>query len=454
MTSCYFCALCVLPLRAAEPPQVSIELSQMEQLALQNSPLYQSALQDARAAESRAEAMHGPVYPRLSIDGSYRYITVVPELSLQAGPLSVHQKLGDNTNYSVGPTLSWTAFDGGAVSNSYGSALSDAKAKEQEAEAVRRQQLLLCRTLYFQLTLASEQLVVLSNSVNLSNTQYDDITKQVRAGAKSRIDQLSAHQELLSRQQQLSRAQSDMAAALRELAAITGTTPVLPETCIPADKRVSGLLLQDTVKPTIITQIDAVDNLLSRFAGYSGSKLWEAHPSLVASQKLAESAHYAIMSADSAFWPRLQLTARTSLDYPNTMVLETINQNTFGANLSWSLFEGNGDRNRAASYHSQELSAQARREQISRSLFCDWAKAHDQLTALNRQRELAAQAASEADELAAIAYKSYRAGSLTYLELQNANYKVLEAKLQLARVQIQLLTTEAVLASLTSKEQP
>jgi outer membrane protein TolC len=136
------------------------------------------------------------------------------------------------------------------------------------------------------------------------------------------------------------------------------------------------------------------------------------------------------------------------------MVLETINQNTFGANLSWSLFEGNGDRNRAASYHSQELSAQARREQISRSLFCDWAKAHDQLTALNRQRELAAQAASEADELAAIAYKSYRAGSLTYLELQNANYKVLEAKLQLARVQIQLLTTEAVLASLTSKEQP
>ncbi len=436
-----------LPLYAAEPATVMVSLAQTEKLTLENSSQYQAALNDAKAAHYRADALHGPVYPRLSIEGSYRYITVVPQLNVKAGPLAIDQKLGDNTNYSVGPTLAWTAFDGGAVRNSYGSAMSDANAKEQEAEAVKRQQLLVCRTLYFQLTLASEQLVVLSNSVNLSGTQYDDITKQVKAGAKSRIDQLSAHQELLSRQQQLTRAQADMAGALRELAALTGGTPALPGTCIPLDKRVSGLTLKDTVEPNIITQIDPVDDLLSRFSRYDEGTLWEAHPTLMEAQKLIESAHYAAAAADAAFWPRLQLTARTSLDYPNTMVLETINQNTLGANLSWSLFEGNADKDRAAGYRSQELSAQARREQIARGLFRDWAKAHDQLTALKRQRTMAAQAASEAGELAGISYRSYRAGALTYLELQTANYQVLEAELQLARVQIQLLINEAILAS-------
>jgi outer membrane protein TolC len=210
--------------------------------------------------------------------------------------------------------------------------------------------------------------------------------------------------------------------------------------------------LQETVKPTIIIQIDTVDGLLSSFARYADGKLWSEHPSLVSAQRLAESVRFSAAAARSAFWPRLQLSARTSLDYPNTMVPETINQNTFGANLSWPLFDGFADRNRLESLKSQELSVQARQEQLARSLFRDWAKARDQLAALNGQMVLAKQAAFEAKELASITYRSYRAGALTYLELNNANYKVLEAELQLAKVQIQILMNQAVLASLTSTE--
>ena len=54
-----------------------------------------------------------------------------------------------------------------------------------------------------------------------------------------------------------------MAAALRELAALTGPTPPLPETCIPLDKRVVGQQLGNMVAPTIITEIDSVAELLA-----------------------------------------------------------------------------------------------------------------------------------------------------------------------------------------------
>jgi outer membrane protein TolC len=441
--------LTAVSLSAADIPAYILRLSDQEGLAVSSSKKLSAAEHDAAAANFRAKVQNAQTLPRLTLEGSYSYVTTVPELALPL-PGGLKERLGDNPNYSVGPIVRWTLFDKGSLSDSYLSALSAARSKEFEAEGVRRQILLSVRSAYFQLALAGEQIVLYADALKLSQNQYKDISVQVRAGNKSRKDELSAHQDVLTRREQLSQAQADMAAALRDLSALTGVA-YSSTTFIPVDTRLIDNFPAEAIQPTISVATDPLDTLLTKFDGFRGSHVWENHPDLQSLSELAESARLAAKSTRENLWPRLQVSAKSSIDYPNGPVIESFNQNTFGAALTFPLFEAGSTKNRSNDSLEQEQAARLREGQQKTDFTRDWDKTLDQLVNLDQQRRLSEEASIEAGELARITFQSYKSGGATYLEVQNANYGELGSKIQVARIKAQTLMNLAVLASLAQE---
>ena len=135
---------------SARAAEFGVTLKAAEESALAVSNQYRSAKFSAEAASAAAAAAGSLLYPRLSLEGSLRYNEVVPAIAMPAA-LGGGRPLGDNWNYSLGPSASWILYDGGALRFVYESAGASAASRSAETENIRRQIILKARTAYFQL---------------------------------------------------------------------------------------------------------------------------------------------------------------------------------------------------------------------------------------------------------------------------------------------------------------
>ncbi|MFA6318037.1 MAG: TolC family protein [Elusimicrobiota bacterium] len=446
-------------------PQLKLTLAEAVSSALADSPALRAAEADWAAAVSRGKSRWGVLWPRLSAEASYRFVSAVPELSVLPGR---SQSLGDHHNASVGPTLDWTLWDQGARRGAWLSAIAGADARSQDLRAARRQVRLRTRLAYFQAQLAVESVRLLGDSLKLAQSQYGDVEKRREAGASSRLDSLQAHQEVLQRLRQFRQARSDLAACLRDLFSLTGRDPGI-DLSLPLDGRmlpapgVAGAgvplpaaresgLPADIEPASAAVFLDELEASLKELGPVENWSLDETHPGVAALRDAARSSKLAASGARAGLWPRLGLMARTSLEYPNGPVLEDFHQNTVGVSASMPLFEFNRTRKEAQSLDLQARAAEERAEGARRDLSRDWQKAKDQLLGLRAQKELCVKASAEAKEAAGLTYESYKAGRVTFIEVQSSNLRELEALVQTARTDAGALVQLAAMASLSSKE--
>src|SRR6185437_7597437 len=122
----------------------SITRAQAERMAVRNSNLLKAYISDAEAATEQADAQFSALIPRLSLDGSYRYQTVIPNIPIP----NLNIPLGSNSNYSVGPTLTYTLWDTFSARKSYHGFSRLADSREQSRKDAELQLLLQTRTAY------------------------------------------------------------------------------------------------------------------------------------------------------------------------------------------------------------------------------------------------------------------------------------------------------------------
>lgn len=429
-----------LPVWASEK-LLKLSYDETENKSLESSSRLKALKYDIAVSNQKAKQQKSILIPALTLDGYYKYITVVPEIDIAAGTSVMSKKLGDNQNYSFGPSLSWIMWDEGASRSGWKSFESGANAKRLEFEGASRQLALACAKTYFRLVLASEQILLVNDSLSLSRKQYNDILINVRAGNKSRKDELSSHAELLSRTRQLAQAETDFSVALRQMASLSGikisTGTFLPDTFIQNSEKADNYL-----------NLDTLDGLITKFKGYSEASLWDKSPDLEVFDELASSARYAQESASSGLWPRLSFSARSSIDYPNGPKIESFNQNSAGVNFFMPLFEARKTRAKAKEYDYTYKSSMEKKNQKATDLLELWQETKDVIDGLLKQYKINEEMINEAQELSSIVYKSYIAGSATYLEVENTNFRLLEAKIQQAKTKVQLLMQYAVMRSL------
>lgn len=380
------------------------------------------------AAVKKAAAARAQSVPRISIDGQYRWVAHVSELSLPS-PLAGSVRLGDDHAYSIGATASWLAWDRGGKRAAYRGAQAAASGLRAEADAVRRRVLLAGRSAYFTEALAREHAAILEQTVALSASQAEDIARKARAGTKSRMDAIGARQELLRRMRQFRQAQADEAQALRTLVRLTGWQG-------------------GAEHPPLL---ENMNSLLLRRRDPKALRLKTDHPDAQAFMELAAAARYAQAGFESGLWPTLSVQARSSLEYPDMALREQYTQHTAAVALAWPLFEGGQSRAQAAASRWSATAADSRAEEAREDVQAAWGSSMDLRSALEDQQKIDAEIVDQAQELAQITLAAYNAGTADYFQVADANLKALESRMALARTIFQLLVNDAVLTSMAEE---
>lgn len=430
-----------LLLQAEGAQVVELSYDRMEKLAQENSFKLKSISSQIEGEQAREQELKSQLMPKLNLEGFYRYNTNVPEMRIPSLGLQLEQ--GANNNYSIGPTVYWTLWDNGGRKMAWRSQQEAVKVKQLERESVARQIDLLCAKTYFQLISDAEQMRNIADALALAEKQYNDILINVKAGAKSRMDQLRSHTQVLSRKRQLEQVKNDFIMDIRELNALTGRIDLSPA-YLP--ENLKGKITADP--GTIYVVMDPLDPLYKKLSEYAGSDLSLEQPDLAIINELISSASFAAESARAGSWPRITVSVRSSIDYPNGTNKESVNQNSFNAGLSMPIFESGETKARAERFKKQEESAIEQKYQKETDLKKLWEQTQNQITYLTRQDQISETMVREAEELSSIVYKSYLSGWVTYLEVNDADYRLLDTRIQQTRIKVQILMQYAILRSL------
>lgn len=418
---------------SADDPISKLSLKGAESRALRASFGAKAIGAEMTSLQHKIKAQQALQYPRISVEGSYRYVSEIPTLSFPGG---ASMAFGDNRNYSFGPVLNWTLWDSGAVQNSIKGAEAQVKAKESEKQLTHRQIVLSSRLAYFRVQLRLEQKQMIADSLKLAESQHRDIANRVRAGASNRIDLLSAHKEVLNLKIQARQVEADLNGDMRDLYSLIGKGDIVDT---PA-----GLELE-TIASCLVS--------LSKFENVSiDARSLEQHPLIRMQTASADSTRFLADSLRAGRLPKVALYAKSSLDYPNGPILDEINQNMVGLTLSMPIFEGGRSANKSAEKLKLVMAIENRREQARSEMIRDIHKANRQLRGLKQKIEFYKRLVSESEERAKLVYSAYRLGRSSFLEVQSANLQALDAKAQSATNEVQILFQLAYLASVSEEQ--
>lgn len=411
----------------------SLTLAVVERQALDLSFNAKTINAELEAARNKAEAQQSLLFPKLSLDGTYKFISEVPTLKFPGGATT---PFGDHQNYSIGPTITWNFLDFGSTRKLVGGAESLKASKEAEKHLIERQILLGARLAYFKIQLRTEQQRLVTDSLKLAESQYRDIQRRKNIGSSNRIDLLAAHKEVLNLKLQSRQLQSDLSLDFRDIYALIGKNE---SSHIPSSGGV------DPIQTSLIALGKYED------AHFNENALSQ-HPLVKVHSANAESLRLISESLKANVLPKLSLFLRSSIDYPNGPILENINQNTIGLTLSMPLYEGGRSSSEAAEKQNLAVASDSRREQARIDIYRDWQKAKDQLKGLREKREIHDDLIKESVERAKLVYGSYRTGRSSFLEVQSANLHALEAKVQATTNDVQILIQLAHLASMSEEQ--
>lgn len=403
-------------------------LKDYEQRAIENSAKLKALNEDALAVGRQKESVTSTYWPKLSLEGSYRQVTEVPEVTL--GPVT--KKLGDEKNYSIGPQLTWQVFDRGRDLNSKALSLAF-EGKLAEVKNANAQFILAVRSQYIQTQLSLQELKLTEEALKLSENQLKDIIGKVKAGASSQLDKANAERDVSAFRIKQMQALAAAQASLIDFFSLVNQEPIALQ-----DLQLESL--EQTQNSYFNVQIKSVDSVTK-------------NSSVKAFQLATDSLQAGADSQAALYLPSLQLYARTSLDFPNGPDIRQINQNTIGANLSWTLF----DAGRGSDLKSQKLaemnSVQFKKQQLLQDLNRDYRKASNNLQLLSEQLKEAEINLKQSQKVAQLFSGSFRAGRLNLLDVQAANLKLLDAGVLKARLQSQYLFQKVFLIALTTNEE-
>jgi outer membrane protein TolC len=191
------------------------------------------------AAKEKREALPSIYIPKLTLDGSFKYLSEIPEINMAPGRTL---KFGDNKNYSIGPTLSMTIFDFNSKANLQTSLDKNLSSKENEAKSLKANILFKVRYHYLNLVFLLEKRNLISESLKVANKQLKDVLSKNRFGSGSKLDLLTAQKEVHELESQLKEINFNVTAEQTELYKITFHQKIKDANLIDNTNRLENLI--------------------------------------------------------------------------------------------------------------------------------------------------------------------------------------------------------------------
>jgi outer membrane protein TolC len=426
----------------AEESTLSLSLSDAESRALSASDLLKSYVSDQRATVSQADAQFQNLLPKLSLSASYTYYNTIPLVSLVGGPPI---PFGTNSIYNFGPVLNYTLWDTFASRNSYRATSALADARDADRENAALQILYNIRATYVQVQLGLEELGLIHDSLELARAQDRDVSNRLQAGAATRVDKVTSERSVLSYQIQFKQRQSELAASVRDLMTLLkDETP--RDISRPGPTGVPNL--------SLALKLESLDRMLAEESESGLTLPGDSQPQIRSQELQAKSFELQAKSAGSQSLPTVQLSGGVSYNRPDIPNPPSYWQEYGAVSLTMPLFFGDSSRDVAASQRSQAEAASYRASQIRDNLHRDFDKAEELLRNLKEQQQLAVEDVRQSQEEARLYYTAYKAGKLNLIDVQNANNQALQAKVNLARIDAQILDQIITLKSISGEGHP
>jgi outer membrane protein TolC len=326
-------------------------------------------------------------------------------------------------------------------------------ARSQDIRATENQLILNARLHFFQIQGMAEGLRLFADALRLALAQEKDVRLRYQAGAASRQELLQAETEVLARRKEFRKAQTALAGTIRDLLTLTGTADNV-DLSHPLPEKVNNQRPPGIPPPTVVLTIPAPSNVRPRLEGLIDRPFDETRPEILSLSFQAQAARDSAQAIKAGHGPTVQVTAKTSLDYPNGPLHEQINQNAIGAMARWSLFEGGRIKKETREQEALARSTEERRRQTEENLRRDWKRAREHLIGLKEEEAIATQSIERHHRLAKLVYDSYLAGQNPFLEVQAANLGLLNAQVQSVTIEVNILSQLAHIASLTTEGTP
>jgi len=278
----------------------------------------------------------------------------------------------------------------------------------------------------------------------VARKQRQDVESAFKAGAKSSLDVALALSQELRARVKISAARGALGANLRDLFYLTGTDYGI-DTLYPSDWRIK---IQGDKPATAVVKADNLEDTLKTLSPFAAFDFDENTARLAALDDTAEYYHRLAESVKSSLYPRLTVQGGAYYEYPNGPIRETVFLGRVGAAFTVPLFEGGKTRHQAAAQADMAQATTLQRADLKDNLQNIFAASKNSLFALDIQADFTRQMIQAAQKAAALTYDAYKAGSVTFLDVDSANLALLESRISLATIYIQTLNRLAVLDSL------
>ncbi len=433
------CVFCFTFLNAGEVKELSLSLC--EDSALSFSPELKSKAAAKEAAYLSYESSLSSLYPSLSLDAKGSWVSQVPELEL--GP--VKMEYGDNWGYSAGPTLGYVLFDNGGRKDYSKSAFSAYKAKEQEYEFAKRSVLLDVRRAYFTVQQDLQRMYFMNEQLKVARKQLADIQSAFNAGAKSNIDVYMARKQKLRAEINIASARGVLGAHLRDLFSLTGDDYGI-DPAFPLDWRIKAEKGENA--PSSIIKAEDLEVTLKSLSSVGDYDFDTELPALAALGDMAGYYENLANSLSSSLYPSLSLSAGAYMEYPNGPIHESVFNGRAGLAFKLPLFEGGKSRKAAQANLRQAQAAKYDKDALFEDLSRLFYSSKSLLYPLSLQEKLTKNMIADSAKTAELTYQAYKAGSVTFLEVDNANLALLESRIALTDIYTERLNRLAVMDNL------
>lgn len=415
--------------------ELEIKLSQAEEKVIATSPDLKEANLVIESVIQSKNAVQKSRLPQILLEGSATYLETIAEV--QAGPLNT--RLGDNENYSIGPTLTWNLWDGGVKKDLQKSLELLSEAQKTQAEGLKENLILNLRLEYLKAIISKEEMSLVEQRLKIVDLQNKDINTKRREGASSNLDLAESKRELYRYQLELENKKEALKGSVISLLHLTGEL-----------EKTQLLESQDFF---LRLKLDTLDDLISRLGKLAQGKLTEKNPAVLAHKLKAESLYKEAESARSKNWPTVNFRARTSLDYPNGPRLEQFNQNTVGLTLTMPLIDWGKTNSDATSKNAQARAEEQRAKKSYEDKLKAWQTLKAEIQSLKNRLTISEQLVAESAKVTKIKTESYRSGRISFTDLETAHFKELESRFELLRIKSLIFSNYSLLASLSAGDE-
>ena len=434
-----FFFFCFTLLNAGKVKELSLSLC--EQSALAFSPELKSKASAKEAAYLNYESSRSSLYPSLSLDAKGSWVSQVPQLEL--GPLTM--EYGDKWGYAAGPSLGYVLFDNSGREDYSKSAYSAYQAKEKEYELAKRNVLLDVRRAYFTVQQDLQRMYFMNEQLKVARKQLADIQAAYEAGAKSNIDVYMARKQKLRAEINIASARGALGGHLRALFSLTGDSYGI-DPSYPLDWRIKAEKGDNA--PSSIVKAEDLEVTLKSLSSVGGYDFDDDLPALAALGDMAGYYENLAKYLRSSLYPSLSLSAGAYMEYPNGPIHESVLNGRAGVAFKLPLFEGGKSRKAAQANLKQAQAAKYDKDSLFEELSQLFYSSKSLLRSLSIQEKLTKEMISDSAKTADLTYHAYKAGSVTFLEVDNANLALLESRIALTDIYTERLNLLAVMDNL------